>query len=95
VRTIILTGDARGEKPVGTWLRDLGFKLVEVGAEVNIMKLTGMDAQQLLESKGMEVVHVVDAYETAMPKAPTHGSYHQNPEPRRAGARAFPEEAHS
>ncbi len=84
MRTIILTGDARGDRPIGTWLRDIGFKLVEMGCEINIMRADGAVAQELLADRGMEVVQVVDAYAAA-----NHLGHLR--QPARAGAKAYPE----
>lgn len=65
MKTIILTGDARGDRTVGIWLRDLGFKLIEAGCEITISRMDGAAAQEMLANRGMEVVQVVDAYSNA------------------------------
>lgn len=83
MKTIILSGVARGDKPVGTWLRDIGFALIEAGCEINLSRLDGVAAQEMLANRGMEVVQVVDAYSNS-----GHGLNRPTP---RAGTRAFPE----
>lgn len=53
------TGDGR---MTGIWLRDLGFKLIEAGVEINLQRLDGQKARATLSAKGIEVLQVFDPY---------------------------------
>jgi len=87
VRAILFVSEVpKPTQPVGSWMRDLGFKLIELGVEANMMQLVGQDAKSFLLKKGVEFMVTYDVLE---PVPDRDGVVREMPS--RAGARRFPD----